>query len=240
VTVDSTTEVAVDDESAFIVAEVPGEPSRSEGAVDTAIRLLRLALVSDDPRDHPIARAERAAWCSDIGRMLREQSAGGQVPEDCIRGMRWAADFVDPQRDAANWYAADADRPARPTVVCLCGSTRFGEAFREANLRETVAGKIVLSIGCDLRSDHELWSGMDAEERDLLKDRLDTLHRRKIDLADEVLVLNVGGYIGQSTRGEINYARALGKPIRYLDPDAEQDRIAAAADRALEFLEDPS
>lgn len=98
-----------------------------------------------------------------------------------------------------------------PTIVCLCGSTRFGDAFREANLQETLAGKIVLSIGCDFKSDQAL--GL--TEKD--KERLDELHLRKIDLADEVLVLNVNGYIGISTRHEIEYAEQQGKQIRYLE-----------------------
>jgi hypothetical protein len=116
----------------------------------------------------------------------------------------------------------------RPTIVCLCGSTRFGGAFREANLRETVAGRIVLSIGCDLRSDHELWDGLPADELEALKDRLDELHKRKIDLADEVLILNVGGYIGSSTRSELEYALARGKTVRYLEQpvvDPIDDRL---------------
>lgn len=109
----------------------------------------------------------------------------------------------------------------RPNITVLCGSTRFGDAFREANLRLTVAGHIVLSIGCDLRSDHELWEDLDPETLQELKDRLDELHKRKIDLADEVLVLNVGGYIGDSTRSEIEYAEKIGRPVRYLEADGE-------------------
>jgi len=105
----------------------------------------------------------------------------------------------------------------QPTITVLCGSTRFGEAFQEANLRLTVEGHIVLSIGCDLRSDHDLWSDMAEFEIENLKRRLDELHKRKIDLADEVLVLNVGGYIGDSTRSEIEYAEKLGRPVRYLE-----------------------
>lgn len=101
--------------------------------------------------------------------------------------------------------------PPFPTIVCLCGSTRFGDAFREANLRETLAGKIVLSIGCDFKSDQAL--GLTQED----KDRLDRLHLRKIDLADEVLILNVGGYIGESTTRELAYARSMGKPVRFLE-----------------------
>jgi hypothetical protein len=104
------------------------------------------------------------------------------------------------------------EREPRPPVVCLCGSTRFSDAFRAANLRETLAGKIVLSIGCDFKSDDAL--GLTEED----KTRLDELHLRKIDLADEVLILNVGGYVGESTRREIEYANKTGKPIFYLEP----------------------
>ena len=98
-----------------------------------------------------------------------------------------------------------------PTIVTLCGSTRFSEAFRLANLRETLAGKIVLSIGCDTKSDDAL----QLQPGD--KERLDELHLRKIDLSDEVLILNVNGYIGESTRRELAYARQHGKTIRWLD-----------------------
>ncbi|MGE0412000.1 MAG: hypothetical protein AB7I98_03990 [Verrucomicrobiales bacterium] len=104
--------------------------------------------------------------------------------------------------------------PSFPTVVCLCGSTRFAEAFREANLRETLAGKIVLSVGCDTKSDADLIAlGELTPEK---KAELDELHKRKIDLAEEILVLNVGGYIGDSTRSELAYAQAGGKRIRWL------------------------
>lgn len=105
----------------------------------------------------------------------------------------------------------------RPHIVCLCGSTRFGDAFRDANLRETLAGHIVLSIGCDTRSDADLLAGRDPRSVGEIKTALDELHKRKIDLADEVLVLNVGGYIGDSTRSEIEYAEKLSKPVRYLE-----------------------
>ena len=100
----------------------------------------------------------------------------------------------------------------RPVIVCLCGSTRFSEAFREANLRETLAGRIVLSIGCEWHGDQAL--GLTEDD----KKRLDELHLRKIDLADQVLILNVNGYIGQSTSRERRYAIAHDKCIRYLEP----------------------
>ncbi len=104
----------------------------------------------------------------------------------------------------------------RPKVVCLCGSTRYLDAFQEANLRETIAGNIVLSIGCNIKSDSDLIALGELTEE--AKAKLDDLHKRKIDLADEVLVLNVGGYIGTSTRSEIDYAIKLGKPVRWSEP----------------------
>ncbi len=105
----------------------------------------------------------------------------------------------------------------RPKIVCLCGSTRFGEAFQAANLKETLAGKIVLSIGCNMKSDSEIFGHLPQAELDEIKIRLDELHKRKIDLADEVLVLNVGGYVGSSTLSEIIYADRLKKPLRWLE-----------------------
>lgn len=107
--------------------------------------------------------------------------------------------------------------PERPTIVCLCGSTRFWREFQAAGLRETLAGKIVLSIGAASGTDEEHFGDMPREEQDRIKRELDELHLRKIDLADEVLILNVGGYIGESTRRELDYARSLGKTIRFLE-----------------------
>ena len=101
---------------------------------------------------------------------------------------------------------------SRPLVVCLCGSGRFMGAFREAELQLAAAGQIVLSI------EH-----FDAQRTvPELKPALDELHLRKIDLADEVLVLNVGSYIGESTSREIEYATKAGKLIRYLE-EKEQE-----------------
>lgn len=100
-----------------------------------------------------------------------------------------------------------------PRIVVLCGSTRFMATFNEANIRETAAGRIVLSVGCNLKEPHPLWDTTDKADR--LKPALDELHRSKIRLADEVLILNVGGYIGESTRREIAFAETLGKPVRY-------------------------
>jgi len=102
------------------------------------------------------------------------------------------------------------------TTVTLCGSTRFSEAFQKAMLEETLAGKIVLSIGCDMRSDDEIFAKMDDQQKTRTKEELDRLHLDKIERSDEILVLNVGGYVGQSTAREIAHAMQLGKRVRYL------------------------
>jgi len=99
-----------------------------------------------------------------------------------------------------------------PTIVCLCGSTRFMHQFQEAEYEETLAGRIVLTIGCDTKSDDMLRLG------EGIKAKLDELHLRKVELADEVLVLNVGGYIGESTQRELDHAIRLGKRVRFLVP----------------------
>lgn len=108
-----------------------------------------------------------------------------------------------------------------PIIVCLCGSTRFHEQFRIINLKLTMQGHIILSIGVDTKSDTDLL--MAGEITEAHKDMLDSLHKHKIDLADEIFVINEfydgQPYIGSSTRSEIEYARHQGKPIRWLHPE---------------------
>ena len=106
-----------------------------------------------------------------------------------------------------------------PRVVTLCGSTRFKEAFTSAQLKETLAGKIVLTIGCNMKSDTELFGRLAADQLVKIKAGLDALHKQKIRMSDEILVLNVCGYIGDSTRGEIKYALAHGKTVVWQFPD---------------------
>ena len=101
-------------------------------------------------------------------------------------------------------------------IVVLCGSTRFYAAFQEANYRETMAGHIVLSVGFYPHAQAQAHG----QERDCTPEQkaaLDALHLDKIDLADEIYVLNVGNYIGASTAREIAHATATGKPVRYLE-----------------------
>jgi len=99
-------------------------------------------------------------------------------------------------------------------IICLCGSTRFYDEFREANRRETMAGKIVLAPGVFGHAGDEI------TETD--KELLDILHLKKIDMADEVLIIDVDGYVGSSTSAEIDYAKKHGKPVRYLTREANQ------------------
>lgn len=141
------------------------------------------------------------------------------------------SDWID-ERDNYRY-----EKIGRPVIVCLCGSTRFYEAFQKANYDETMAGKIVLSVGHYPRVQKQLVKIDGCMEKQEVympvvteggetvgctpeqKIGLDILHKKKIDLADEVLVLNVGGYVGDSTRAEIKHALESGKLIRYLEPN---------------------
>lgn len=110
-----------------------------------------------------------------------------------------------------------------PRIVCICGSTRFMPEMAEADLQETAAGRIVVKPGCDMKTPHPLWA--DPVESKRLKGRLDDLHRAKIRLADEVLV--VGDYVGASTIAEIDYARGLGKPVRFTHPEVDPGEVSS-------------
>lgn len=102
----------------------------------------------------------------------------------------------------------------RPTIVTLCGSTRFKPDFERAARDETLAGRIVISVG--LFGQLEGPDMGTNESPTEVKVALDELHKRKIDLADEIFVVNVGGYVGTSTASEIAYAQATGKTVRYM------------------------
>ena len=103
-------------------------------------------------------------------------------------------------------------RVVRYPVITLCGSTRFKDAFLEAQKRLTLEGNIVISVGLfGHAGDDEVWT-------EGTKEMLDDMHKRKIDMADAIYVVNVGGYVGESTRSEIEYARRNGKRVEYLEP----------------------
>lgn len=98
-------------------------------------------------------------------------------------------------------------------VITLCGSTRFKEDFERINKQLTLAGNIVISVGCfGHAGDNEVWS-------ESTKEMLDDMHKRKIDMADAIYVINKDGYIGSSTRSEIQYALRTGKHVIYMEDD---------------------
>lgn len=131
----------------------------------------------------------------------------------------------------------------RPLITCLCGSTRFWKEYMEVDFKLTTdENRIVLSVGFYPRITQTTvlqdgcmgpqearvnivdmtQTGNSAEHLGITADKkieLDDLHKRKIDLADEIFVVNVGGYVGDSTKSEIDYANKMGKTIRWLEPD---------------------
>lgn len=97
-------------------------------------------------------------------------------------------------------------------VITLCGSTKFKDAYIKAQKDLTLKGNIVISVGLFGHSgDDEVWT-------EGAKAMLDDMHKRKIDMADEIFVINVGGYIGESTKSEIEYAKKNGRKVNYLEP----------------------
>lgn len=108
-----------------------------------------------------------------------------------------------------------------PKIICLCGSARFTEEFFEQGWVETLRGNIVvLSIGVCKHAENHRAEVLGPE----VVKQLDELYLRKIDLADEVLILNVKGYVGKSTQAELDYARQQGKTIRFLEPEWKEKK----------------
>ena len=102
---------------------------------------------------------------------------------------------------------------AAPKVICYCGSLRVAlDAFKKAEYEAVIKGEVAL-LPCCMFVDIQREYGAESD----YKQKADELHKRKIDICDEVFVLNVGGYIGESTQKEIEYAKAIGKPIFYLE-----------------------
>lgn len=105
-------------------------------------------------------------------------------------------------------------------IVCLCGSTRFTHEMLIKQWELTKQGKIVVSW-CALPNDYYLEQGYDEThhigDQEDVKEIVDAVHFRKIDLCDKVFVINKYGYIGESTTNEINYAKSISKPIEYLE-----------------------
>jgi len=168
------------------------------------------AIVGVDKLEAALQRAQEA---------LAKMRERAKPPE----GVEWSHQ-TDAYRDCADILKealGDEDRVQRPPIICLCGSTRFMDAFFEAGWQATLAGKIVLSVGVCKHVDTEGGHGGEMLGPETVA-ALDELHLRKIDLADQVLILNVGGYIGESTGRELAYARSIGKSVRFLEPPEEE------------------
>lgn len=109
-------------------------------------------------------------------------------------------------------------------VITLCGSTRFKKEFMEQQKRLTLEGNVVISVGLFGHSgDNEVWDGMDEGTLGKTKEMLDKMHKQKIDMCDEIFVINVGGYIGESTKSEISYAINNEKIIKFLEKPADYE-----------------
>jgi hypothetical protein len=98
-------------------------------------------------------------------------------------------------------------------IITLCGSSRFKDEYNKIFEKLTLSGNIVLSVGVFNHSSDESIE-FDSKTKEMLED----IHLRKIDISDEIFVINKDGYIGESTLNEINYAKSIWKPIRYLEP----------------------
>ena len=145
---------------------------------------------------------ESGLWQKDY-----EADERGELPRGLKRGVL-SQDGLDEVFEEAK--SLPTPRRNYP-VITLCGSTRFKEQFMEAQKRLTLEGNIVISVGLFGHSgDDEVWT-------EGTKEMLDDMHKRKIDMADGIYVINVGGYIGASTRSEIDYALAHGKTVEYLE-----------------------
>ena len=102
-------------------------------------------------------------------------------------------------------------------VITLCGSTKFKDEFFREQKRLTLEGNIVISVGLFGHSGHnEVWTND-------TKIMLDDMHKRKIDMADEIFVINKNGYIGESTKSEIEYAKKTNKKVNYMETNGNKE-----------------
>lgn len=103
-------------------------------------------------------------------------------------------------------------------IITLCGSTKFKEDFFKVQKELTLKGNIVLSLGLFSQSDNDdTFKNMSQEQISKTLKMLSDIHKRKIDMSDEIYVINVNGYIGKSTKSEIEYAKKTGKKVNYLE-----------------------
>lgn len=166
--------------------------------------------------------------CGDVLMKSGEEVLAIHSQSDCIASLQR-------QLAAAQAIAEKAKARLATPIVCLCGSTKFIDAFDDAALELTLRGIIVLSVGSHKPRSRDFADGLGG-----YKPTLDELHKRKIDLAHSVFVLNLDDYVGESTQSEIAYAEQQNKPIGYWtacritgDPESWDD-IAASCREAAE------
>jgi hypothetical protein len=206
----------VDMRNLLLLAEAAGdEYANGKGRILPNMERLQRAVDLLRPHYPPAARAA---------------SPAAEEPKEGAGGAPLSA-YEPAVDDFGNQYLSPLAAPESsgldvPEVVTLCGSTRFMDAFFEEGWRLTLEGNIVLSVGVvKYAADH----GAEALGQDVA-DRLDELHKRKIDLSGSIFVLNVGGYVGPSTAGEIEYAREHGKQIAFLESPTDQQAQLAWGD----------
>ncbi len=174
-------------------------------ATDRITRIKEMEEIYDRVRKELAALKEyeeSGLWLQDY-----EADERGEIPRDLKRGVL-SQDGLDEVFDEAEELGL---KRRRYPVVTLCGKMCIRDRFMEAQKRLTLEGYIVISVGLFGHSgDDEVWT-------EGTKEMLDDMHKRKIDMADSIYVINVGGYIGSSTRSEIDYALAHGKDVRYLE-----------------------
>ena len=123
-------------------------------------------------------------------------------------------------------------------IITLCGSTRFKNEFMNVQKELTLKGYIVISVGLfGHAGDEEVWECMDEGSRTKTKMMLDSMHKEKIRMADEIFVINPNGYIGESTWSEICYARMIGKEMQFIEP-VDVGRIDAIVEEHIRKAED--
>lgn len=152
----------------------------------------------------------------------------GQCSGDAYPSPFRSGDYPDGLSLAGKYTLIRTFGALRPVIVCLCGSTRFYDEYQQAYYDLTMRGEIVLSVGFYPHATAESGHGEGVGHDSAQKASLDELHKRKIDLADYVLVVSdESGYFGESTAGEIGYAHQQGKPVAYLH-EASRARAAEA------------
>jgi len=158
-------------------------------------------MLCENCKNKPVARGLKSIKCLSCGEnKLTNYAYNSGICENCSDKL------------AKCVCCGGLNNSSKYSVITLCGSTKFKDDFIKAQEELTLQGNIVISVGLFGHADGKY----DNVLTDEVKEMLDDMHKRKIDMADEVFVINTNGYIGSSTRSEIEYAVKTGKPIKYM------------------------